>query len=91
MQPSSHEQRWLHWPLSGVVEFSVEDGGVGVFAVVVTSVVAVDVDVEVVVVVLAVISFVVVVKWVSIVVVIVSDGVVDDCIVDVAFALNDLN
>ena len=89
-QLSLHEQRWLQSPLSGVVEFSVEDGGVGVFAAVVTSVVTVEIDVKVVVVVVIVISLVVE-RYVSIVVVIVFDDVVVDCIVDVAFALKDLN
>ena len=78
LQLSSHEQRWLQLSLSGVVGFSVEDGGVDVFAVVVTSVVTVEIDVNVVVVVVVVISLIVV-DSASIVVVIVSDdGVVDD-------------
>ena len=57
LQLSSQEQRWLQFPLSGDVGFSVDDGGVGVFVVVVTSGVTVDVvmvDFDVVVVVVVV-------------------------------------
>ena len=84
LQLSSHEQRWLQFSLSGVVGSSavVDDGDVGVFAVVVT--VDVDVDVEVVVAVVLVVLALVVVRLVSVVVVIVSDDVVVDGIVDVA-------
>ena len=56
LQLLSHEQRWLQLPLSGVVGFSVEASDVGVFAIVVTSVVTVDIDVKVVVVVEVVLS-----------------------------------
>ena len=58
MQFSSQEQRWLQFPLSGVVGSSciVDDGGVDVFVVVVT----VDVDVKVLVVVVVVLSLAVV-------------------------------
>ena len=56
LQLLSHEQRWLQLPLSGVVGFPAEASDVGVFAVVVTSVVTVDIDVKVVVVVEVVLS-----------------------------------
>ena len=81
MQLSSQEQRWLQFPLSGVVGSScvVDDGCVGVFVVVVT----VDVDEEVVVVVVVVLSLVVV-RFVSVEVVVISVEVVVDGIVDVA-------
>ena len=85
-QPSSQEHRWLQFPPLDVVGLFVEDGDVVVFADVVTSLVAVDIDVKVVVTDVVVLA-VVVVRWVSIVVVIVLDEVV----VEVAFALKDLN
>ena len=80
LQLSSQEHRWLQLPLSGVVGFSVEEGVVGDFAVVVTSVITLDVEVEVVVVVVVVlIAVVIVVSFVVVVffvVVVVFDDVV---------------
>ena len=84
MQFSSQEQRWLQLPLSGVVGCSVDESGLVVFVVVVTSVVTVDFDVKVVVVVVVVVLSLVVVRLVFVVVVIISDDVVVDGIVDVA-------
>ena len=86
-QLSSHEQRWLQLPLSGVVGCSVDEGGLVVFVVVVASVVTVDTDVKVVVVVIVLVLSLDVVRLVSVVVVIVSDDVVVDGIVDVTLML----
>ena len=65
-QPWSHEHRWLQLPLSGVVGFSVDDGGVGVFV----DVVDVEVVVVVVVVLIAVVVVVSLVVGVALVVVV---------------------
>ena len=77
-QPSLQEQRWLQFPLSGVVGLSVDVGGVGFFVVAFSAVLVVPMVVVVVVVlpVVVVVFFAVVVLVVVVVVVVVVGAVV---------------